>query len=98
MEFCVTELNSKIGMIVKRNPEYWCYGNQDFIFGKKSFGKIISEVKHISGNVWVEVEWISGAKNSYRVGRDRFDLLICDVKENEEVFNWFYEKKKIIDC
>lgn len=65
-----------VGTRVRRGP-HWKWGDQD----KHRPGTI---VKTGSTPGWVDVEWDSGAKNSYRYGKDSaFDIKVVD--ENRRV-------------
>lgn len=68
-EIPVTSKNVKIGLKVKRGPD-WCYENQD---ENSKFGTIVRQ----SETKWYVVEWESGYRDSYKVGKDKED--ICDL-------------------
>ena len=82
-EIPVTSKNVKIGLKVKRGRD-WDYRNQD---ENSKFGIII---KPYDKNNWYVIEWETGYRYSYRVGKDesrKCDLYMyipCVVKPGSE--------------
>ena len=94
----VTEQNVRLGMKVKRGPD-WKWGEQD----RNGEGKVIafnvgsghfeSEDlgKPLADPLWCRIRWDLGGENGYRIGCDgRFDLSVADCESHE----WI----SVLDC
>lgn len=72
MSYVTTE-NVKIGMKVRRGPE-WCWREQDCDKNGNQCEGTIVEV----GSTWTRVLWSSGYKDAYRINKP--DLIISDIQ------------------
>jgi hypothetical protein len=87
-EIVVTKDNAEIGMMVKRNPKYWSWNNQDCDKGHNpTVGEIIGKPFNHNNDYWVAVKWNGDESTSYnyRVGYNHFDLFTA------------YDEKRIQD-